>query len=1048
MQRSVRATLVLIGALALLPSRSMAQAGATISGRVTSEAGTPLPNASIFVRGTTLGTLAREDGSYSFTVPAGQLTGQPATLVARLIGYRESTVQITLAPGTITHDFTLAANPVQLEGIVVTALGIARDKRSLGVAQQSVNAEELTQARETNLVNALSGKVAGVEVSSTGAPGGSSRIVIRGQNSITGNNQPLFVIDGIPIDNSAPRIQGLGGSHAIDYGNTAQDINPNDIESISILKGANAAALYGSRAANGVIVITTKTGKGTKGLGISASQNLTFEQPLRLPEFQNVYGQGSNGQYEFKDGKGGGISDNVNRSWGPPMDGRLITQWWSNGQPAPWLPAGDNVRDFFDLGRTATTNAAVTAANERADLRLGLTNVDQHGMYPTNTLRRVNAMLNGGAQIGEKLRTRASLQYVRTDGRNRPQTGYNGNSAIFSMIWAGRQNDLAHLKHYKNPDGTQAAPSYTTVNNPYWNVYMNPNFDTRDRVIGTVSATYQVTDWMSAMVRTGTDWYRSWTKQEYADGNIAVNYSGGAFFESIGYSRETNTDFLLTVDRDVTSKLSVTVNAGGNQRINDSRRNEEGTPHLVVPGTYNISNSAVLPQLSASESRRRVNSLYGQAQLSWNNYLFVDLTGRNDWSSTLPEQNRSYFYPSVSGSLVFTDALPSARLGGFLSYGKLRASWAQVGNDADPYQLQVTYTPGDPFGSVPRFAVPNQIPNANLKPEKTRSWEVGAELRFLRDRLSLDATYYDKLTENQIIPAQISAATGFTSAVLNAGSMSNKGVELQLSATPIQTEGGFSWDVTVNYARNRSEVLDLYPGLQSVVLGTYWGLSVEARKGQPYGTLFGNPFLRDSAGNLILKNGLPQADPQQVVLGHYTPDWVGGLQNTFRYRGVDFSFLVDTKQGGKIFSTTKMFGNMSGVLKSSLYGRENGKQTLAEGGGFVIPGVNPDGTPNTTKVTSQAYFNALFQLHESAVYDASFVKLREVKLGYTVPARWSERFGISSLYVAAVGRNLWLHSKVDDIDPEAAFDASNVQGIEFVSVPAARSIGFMVSVRP
>jgi hypothetical protein len=370
-----------------------------------------------------------------------------------------------------------------------------------------------------------------------------------------------------------------------------------------------------------------------------------------------------------------------------------------------------------------------------------------------------------------------------------------------------------------------------------------------------------------------------------------------------------------------------------------------------------------------------------------------------------------------------------------------------VGNDAAPYQLAVSYNAATPFGSIPRFAVPNQVPNSNLQPEKTRSWETGLELRFLNDRMSLDATYYDKLTSNQIIPAQVSGASGYTSAVLNAGAVSNKGVELQLGATPVKTQGGFSWDVNLNFAKNNSNVVSLYPGLETVVLASYWSLTVEAREGEPYGTLYGTPFLRDDQGRLITVNGFPQPDPQKRVLGHYTPDWTGGIQNRFAYHNFDFSFLFDAKQGGQIFSASNMFGDMSGVLASSLRGRETA-QSLEDGGGLLVPGVNKDGTPNTTTVTAQAYFNGLFQLHEPYVYDASYVKLREVKLGYAVPSSFSGRLGISSAYVAVVGRNLWLHTSVPNIDPETAFSNGNAQGLEHGQFPSARSFGFMINVTP
>jgi TonB-linked SusC/RagA family outer membrane protein len=1042
-----RQQLVVASLLALLPAALFAQqGGVTISGRVLTDAGVALPGVNVYIEGVNTGVTSQEDGRYAFTVPASQANGRQATLAARRIGYKGVTVPITLTNGTtITHDFSLVSAPTQLEGIVVTALGIERDKRSLGVAQQTVATEELTTAKDPNIINSLSGKVSGVEVTNAGPPGGSARVVIRGENSITGNNQPLFVVDGIPIDNSAPRNSGNGG---IDYGNAASDINPEDVESISILKGANAAALYGSRAANGAIVITTKSGRGSRGMGITASQNVTFETPLRLPEFQDVYGQGSGGLFSYKDGKGGGVNDNVNRSWGPKMDGRLVTQWWSNGQPAPWVAAPNNVRDFFQLGHTATTSAAVTAANDRSDVRLAVTNLDLNSMYPTNTIRRLNTSLTGGSQITPKLSTHGTVAYIQDRGHNRTGTGYDANSALFNIeIWGGRQRDLPHLKNYIAADGSQVGPNHTTTNNPYWDVYADPNDDSRDRVIGSGQVQYKFTNWLTGQARTGTDWYRQFRRQQYADGNQAVDYSGGAFFEQTNYTRETNSDVLLTAEKQATGRLGLSASVGGNIRDNLSNNANIGTNHLVVPGTYNIANSAVTPQASNNLSRRRVNSTYGQGQASWNNYLFVDVTGRNDWSSTLPKGNNSYFYPSVSGSFVFTDAFPKLQLGKLISYGKLRGSWATVGSDADPYQLAVTYSAGSPFGSVPRFSVPNNIPNGDLKPERTRSWETGGELRFLDDRVTLDATYYNKLTSNQIIPAQISPTIGFTSATVNAGSIANTGFELQTGITPIRSPNGLNWDVTVNYSSNRSRVTSLYPGLQTVVLGTYWGMSIEARLNEQYGTFYGNPFKRDAKGNLVTANGLPTIDPQQIVLGHYAPDWVGGIQNHFRYKSFDFSFLFDTKQGGRIFSTTKMFGEESGVLKSSLWGRENG-ETLTDGGAILIPGVNADGTPNTTKTTSQAYFNALFQNHEANMVTGSFVKLREVRLGYSLPARYSRKLNLSALDFTLTGRNLILWTNAPNIDPESAFDNSNVQGIEFVNFPTARSIGFSFKVTP
>jgi outer membrane receptor protein involved in Fe transport len=437
------------------------------------------------------------------------------------------------------------------------------------------------------------------------------------------------------------------------------------------------------------------------------------------------------------------------------------------------------------------------------------------------------------------------------------------------------------------------------------------------------------------------------------------------------------------------------------------------------------------------EQKKQVNSLLGSAQFAYNDYLFLELTGRNDWSSTLPEGGNSYFYPSVSTSLVFTDVVPSLSLGGVLGYGKIRGGWTRVGNDADPYQLASVYTANTPFGSVARYAVPNRIANAELKPEETTAWEIGTELEFLDNRLGLDLTYYDKSTANQILAVQISPATGFTEKVLNAGEITNKGIEATLSLVPVRLANGFEWSVTGNYAKNESKVAELFGDLQTVVLGTYWGLTVEARKGEPYGALFGNPYLRNAQGQLILLGGLPQYDPAKKVLGNYNPDWTGSLLNQFRFKNFDLSVLLDTKQGGELFSVTYMFGRYAGVLEETVEGRE---------GGILVPGVDTSGAPNTTRVSAEDYNHNFYPGHEGSIFDASFIKLREVKLGWQVPGSLAGRLGFGSAYVSFTGRNLWLSTDVPHIDPETAFDASNVQGLEFGQFPSQRSFGFHLSV--
>jgi TonB-linked SusC/RagA family outer membrane protein len=1044
-----------VAAAALLPAGAAAQQRGTIQGTIAdATTGRPLAGAQVQVVGSALGSLTNAEGRFQIVnVPTGQ-----QTIRAQLIGYGATQQAVSVTAGAVaTVNFTLEPAAVSLEGVVVTALGLEQQQRAVGTSVQAVSGADIAEAREANIVNALSGKVSGVAITNAGPQGGSSRIVIRGASSIAGNNQPLFIVDGVPVDNSSPDLSGYGG---IDYGNAAQDINPNDIESISVLKGPNAAALYGSRAANGAIVITTKSGRGTNGSSMTVTQNVTFEDPLRLPDYQNEYGQGSGGEFAYVDGNYGGVNDGTDESWGPKLDGRMIPQYNSpvvNGvvQPTPWVASPDNVKNFFDTGRTSTTNVALASAGERSNVRLSLTRMDQDGMYPSFGLERTTVALNGGASLTDRLTGSAAVQYIAASGENRPGTGYGGDNPMQQFIWFGRQVDMddLHKRRCTAEDTTAACAAagegnmhnwnYSYHNNPYWLARENRNWDDRNRIIGNVSASYKLTDWLNATVRSGTDWYEDNRKSTYAAGTIGIGYVGGngAFIEDQTFFQETNTDFLLSADRDLTSDISLSVNAGGNRRENTRRSNDTYVQNLSAPGIYSLSNAAVTPVVSDFVARKQVNSLYGQAQFGFRNYFFVDVTGRNDWSSTLPESNNSYFYPSVSSSFVFTDVLPTSDV---LSYGKVRASWARVGNDADPYQLASTFSAGTPFAGFPTFGVNNTIPNASLKPESTDSWEVGTELSFLDNRLGLDFTYYNQSTTNQILGVQISPTTGYTNQVLNAGEVTNRGVELLATATPVQLDNGFQWDVTANFAKNNSEVAELYGDLETLVLGTYWSLTVEARKGEPYGALYGFGYVRDSQGNIVVgANGRPLRSSSKRVLGNYNPDWIGGLSNSFRYRGFDFSFLVDTKQGGEVFSVTNMFGRYAGVLEETLEGRE---------GGLVVEGVMVnaagDTVPNTTNVSAESYNHGLYGLHEAHVFDASFVKLREMKLGYTLPSSLTDRMGVSGLHVSLIGRNLWLNTNTPHIDPETAFDATNAQGLEFGQLPSARSIGLNVVVTP
>jgi TonB-linked SusC/RagA family outer membrane protein len=866
-------------------------------------------------------------------------------------------------------------------------------------------------------------------------------------------------VDGVPIDNSSSRNTGFGG---IDRGNAAQDIDPNNIESITVLKGPNAAALYGSRAQNGAIVITTKSGRGD-ALGLTFSSTLTAESPLRLPNYQNQYGQGFGGEFQWVDGYGAGINDYADESWGPPMDGRLIDQF--TGPQQPFVPHPDNVRSFFRTGLTWNTNIAISRASETSNIRLSMTNTQVEGMAPGNGIARRSLAVKGGAAISERLSAEASLNYSAQQADNRPGTGYDEDNPLQSFIWFGRQVDMEALRNYRctGNEPTPCIPggqynwNYNYHNNPFWEQLVNTNADERDRLLGHVSVTYQLNDWISTTAKLGRDWYRD-QRKDVTDFHSLDDAGDGGFNESTVYRSETNADLLVNARRELMPSLSLDVTAGGNLRENKFQASAVSVTALTAPSIYTIDNAAAPALPSDDQSRKQVRSLYGALNFNYGGYLNLELGGRNDWSSTLPADRASFFYPNVSSAFVFTDVLRVP--GGFLSSGKVRASWTKVGNDTDPYQLAAILSAATPWGSTPMFTVPNTLPNANLRPEKTESREFGADLGFFDERLGFVITYYDKRTRDQILPVQISPTSGFTSQFLNAGAIRNFGWELLLQASPLRSESGLRWDMTLNWAKNTSQVRELYGDLQTLVLGNYWSLTVQARGPRRdangnieeyygYGTLFGNGYLRDSEGRLLLTAaGGPRVDPVQRVLGNYNPDWNGGMQHRLSYGRFALTASLDGQMGGEIFSTTKWFGEYSGVLESTLRGREN---DICDPG-IVVPGVLPDGSINGDGVNDvvrcpEDYFHRNFGIHEAGIVDASYIKLRELRLSYQLPTSVVSRLGFAAGEVSLIGRNLAMWSKYDNIDPETAFDASNVQGLEFGQFPTARSLGFSFSFR-
>jgi TonB-linked SusC/RagA family outer membrane protein len=1045
-------------ALATVASAAAAQQSGTISGRVLTEAGTPLASASVSITSLGVGAYTNDRGAYTITIPAARLTGQTATLTARRVGYSPKSVTVTLsANASISQDFTLTQNANTLTGVVVTALGIAKEKSQLGTAQQQLSSTELNTTHDPNVLNQLQGKVSGVNITSGGTQGGTTHIVIRGSNSIKGNNEPLFIVDGVAVSNDNPLQASPGGGGLAgggrDFGSAISDINPDDIATLTVLKGPNAAALYGSRASNGVIVITTKHGEASNGkISTQLTSSYTWDTPSVLPTYQNSYGQGAGGEFAYKDGQGGGVQDGNDQSYGPRLNGQLIPQFDSpvvNGvrQATPFIAHPNNVYSFFNTGHTLDNNIAFSGGTDKATGRLSVGMQNVAGIIPENTMQKFTGSLNGTLAVSDRLSTSASVQYSNDGARNRPGVGYN-TGILEQFVWFGRQVNLPELKNqFYNADGSLYNWNSNFHNNPYWIQSENPEQDDRDHVIGSVSANYKVADWLNAQFRSGSSIARFNTQQDFAQGNL--NFGDQSYFGALQLynyrNNENNTELLFTADKKVGSRLQLNGTFGANKRYITTHNARTSTNGLAVPGTYNISNAAITPVNTQYDDRKQVNSGYGSGSFTWDEWWTVEVTGRNDWSSTLPKGNNSYFYPSINTSFVLTNAIPALQ-SRFLSYAKVRGSLAQVGSDADPYQLLTTYNgQTTKFGSLPQFSLSDNIANSTLKPEITKSGEVGMELGFFGDRASLDMTYYDKATTNQIIQLSVSPASGFNTTSVNAGKIQNKGFEALLTITPIKTASGdFTWNTTLNYSQNRSKVVSLYPGLQTQVLGRQWSANTEARVGYAYGALYGFPFKRDSSGNLLLNGGLPQQGALRV-LGTIEPKYIAGWSNEFRFKRLSASVLLDIHRGGNIFSITNMFGQYSGVLKETM----NGRQVDWDKPGLVVKGIDQKtGKVNTDTVTAEQYYQSLFQLHEPFIYDDSYIKLRELRVGLDLPATMAARLHASAVNVSFVGRNLWMHTKVPNIDPEFTYNTGNFQGMEFGELPNTKSLGLNLRITP
>ena len=1054
----------------------------TVRGIVTTEEdGEPVIGASVIVKGTSLGTVTDVNGRF-------ELSGLSPSATRLLISYISLMAkEVAIAPQV---SVTLKSDTHLLDEVVVTALGISREKKALGYTAQEVKQDALVQGKDNNLLNSLSGKIAGVRITNTQGDVGSSRIVIRGETSIAGENQPLFIVDGIPVDNSQLNARSSGR----DFKNAIADLNPEDIKTLTVLKGPNAAALYGARAAHGAIVITTKGGdKRQKGIGITLHSSTQVSFVATLPEFQNLFGQGAGGRFSYVDGKGAGVNDGVDESWGPRLDiGLLIPQFDSpldadgNRVATPWVSHPNNVRDYFRMGISTNSGISVARGDDKYQFRVGYNYEKQVSIVPDAGTNKTNISLNTDYHLAKWIVVGATANYIVYTAPSLPgsatPSGSNvrSNSPMLQFLWFGRQVDTNSLK----ADYTRNWNS-SYYDNPFWSASYNTQSQERHRLIGDLHAEFRLTDGLHVRFRTSTDWYNDRRKSKVKWGSAGAGSPYGSYAEDAYTVKENNTEVLATYIKQLNKNWGIDALLGFNVRNKQYENNYQAAPRLAVADLYTLTNSRD-PLISSNDFYRlRQYGLYGSIQLDYRRWAFLNITGRNDWSSTLPVDNNSYFYPSVTASVLLSEAFGWRSKA--VNYLKIRGGWSQVGADANPYQLATVFTSETAFNGNPLQSSSTIGMNSNLKPENTSSIEAGFEAAFWDNRLYLDFTYYKTDSRNQILKLATTAASGYTSQVRNAGHIRNRGYEIQLGAVPIQTSKGFRWNLDLNYGANSSKVVKLDDeGLITSYQLYSSGIQILASVGEAYGTLFGTSYVRDANGNVVVDaNGLPKISTTNKTLGKFTPDWTGGISNTFSYRSLSLSFLIDASVGGSIFSNTNKTGKYTGVLANTLSGRDaehgglwyytdamgnnvrlsespsysvssdglyyaqvNGQSTRVYQDGIMVEGVTESGSKNEEVVSAEKYYHRIYSIAEANVYDASYVKLREVALSYRLPRLWTQKLHLQEASVTLTGRNLWtIYKSVPNIDPESALTTGNAQGVEAYSLPTTRSFGVNLSVK-
>ncbi|MBA4746022.1 MAG: SusC/RagA family TonB-linked outer membrane protein [Muricauda sp.] len=1083
-----------------------------ITGNVVDSNGIPLAGANVIEYKTTNGTITDFDGNFTITV-----SSENPKLQVSYVGFKPKTIKV----GTESNYSIQLEFAAQLDEVVVTALGVKREEKALGYSVQKLATDEVAKVKATNFTDNLAGKVSGVFITGSSAgPSASSNINIRGAASLLGNNQPLFVVNGMPITNDLYSFDdGLNGSTTIDFGNAAQNINPDDIESVNVLKGPAASALYGARAADGVILVETKTGENAKGWGVEINNTTTFSSILKMPDFQNEYGFGGGGKYSYFDGTNY-IGENeyyeaYGENWGPRMNGQLIKQFNSNGEAVPFTPAPDNVKDFYRMGSSIINNVAINNSTEDSDFRFSYTRLDKEGIMPNTNLKRNTFQVSlGKSMFDDKLQFRANAIYVNSFSDNIPNSGYDESSSVqYGWLWYPRQVEIGDLRQYWVPGQEGVQQRYVEkswVNNPWFIINENTNSFRNNRIIGNIELNYEFTDQFSMRFKYGGDVLSERRQYRRTPSTKAVLL--GSYREDEITFSETNAEILFSYrsNRQNGSDFQYDVRLGGNimwQRANFLVANN---PQLKLFGTdnsiYTLANNRSGVLTESQKTRVGINSVFGTATFSYKNFLYLDATARNDWSSTLvdpeignDESSFSFFYPSVSLSAIISEMADLSSTP--ISFLKLKANYAEVGNGAPPYAFGTTFTPQAAFGGNSVFTANRTVTDPNLTNERTRAFEVGADLRFWNNRLRLDATYYNMLSFDQVIRLPVASTSGYDFSLTNGGSIRNKGIEVLLSGIPVQNED-FTWEATLNLGHNRAVVESLpdivTSGRYSIVADIFPGdeggsdLEFVAEEGELFGQLYGLGFVRHpETGEIVHQNGVPMMTQEKVSAGSYQPDLRVGLQNTFSYKNFDFGFLFDGQFGGKIYSRSHALYNTGGTITnnddpnlplSTLDGRQSYSVSYDEagepvytledaGGGVVGPGLNwedsnGDGEIDFDTEVSEndvavqpggiGYAGYFYQYYgngfnrdniEAATYDATYVKLREVSLGYNIPNSFLDKLGIVSARVALVGRNLLLFSDVPTIDPET-FSIRNgvfVPGYESQQIFSTRNYGFTIN---